>query len=287
MSLFVVYFVAVSKGSPKVTHEDCMRNQSRAKKWFLTTWLAVMSAGACLFWFASAANAEFLYGKAEHLETLPPVEQRLQAGAIFDSQLLKEYGSTDGWRKIPRGFAGVRELRGGAPHISTNLRTGVQHLGTADPTYRKLVVVGYQIDNRGQIWDFPLARQEQVGESSKTLEYDFVKRRELLQMSETTMTERMCSIHVSVNKRTNKIKSVFQDDSIEVRTLIAPGRIHHTYSGKIFTAEGRPLNLDEFQNEEKVLREFEPIDFLNGLDLKESFANYREGALSSSGANLR
>lgn len=255
-----------------------MRNRKCVKRWILRS--SLLSAAACLSLFATAANAELLYGKAEHLETLPPLEQRLQVGEVFYKRLLKQYGITDGWNKIPRGFAGLWECGDGAK-VMTDLLTGTQTNRPGDPTYKKVVLMGHQVDGNGQIWDFPAARSVQVGTTSKLLIYDLVRSRELLEMTESTCTARVLAIQLKVRKDTNRIVEVIQGEHFSVSILVAPGQTRNACSAKLFTASGRPWKLQEWQTEGRLLKAFEPVDFLNGIDLKECFANYREGTLSS------
>jgi len=237
---------------------------------------ALQIAVAFALLLAPASYAGLLYGHAEHAESLAPVGSRLQPGEIFESILLQEYAGTDGWRRIPTAFAGVREAYNSRKYLIrvTDLRTGRHRYSKADPTWRKTGIVGYQKDDRGQIWDYPLVRQIQRGESFTYCTYDLVKERELLQMTENTMIERFVVNCITVNKLTKRIKSVDQRDVIETREAGKHGIIHCETSAKVFSAAGSPLVLYESEGEERLLSGFVPVDFANDVDLKKSFENF-------------
>jgi hypothetical protein len=215
-----------------------------------------------------------LEGSVEHSEQLKAAPQLLKPGIKFDEAMLGADYEESSWRRIPKGLAGTwhRETK-----VWTKFEDYVDNRSAnvhVEKQSRSTFTRGYQVDKNGDVWDCPSVRPKIKTEAADLIIYGQVTDREVLALSQDSMTVRGRHTEVQVSKNTEKIRNVIQVEAITKLVAESPEVVHATSSSKIFSASGSPLQLEESYADESRVEPFKPIDNLDGVDLRNSFISF-------------
>ena len=212
----------------------------------------------------------------EHSASLEPVPAYLRAGTVYDENLLKsQIKSSRIWYRIPNWLAGSWHQSYEFVLKSTN--------PILDPPGRILLSecdynFGIQIDKYSNIWDtimLPIFTEinahNEASEVVKCMKY-YYKPGDYLSSNYTKLS-RSCEIYI--NKFTNRITKVLQNEVISTSTLMEPGVVRCLSSVNWYNDYGMPLSKDQRVTFIKLKTPFVPINFSKeGLDLKADFIQY-------------
>jgi hypothetical protein len=81
-------------------------------------------------------------------------------------------------------------------------------------------------------------------------------------------------LSITVNKHTNKILQVLQQEQINTITSPVPGTLHVDVSVKCFDFDGNPLRIEQSVMTLKMTKPFVRKDTYKGTDLKPLFRDY-------------
>ncbi len=212
----------------------------------------------------------------EHSASLEPVPPYLRTGAIYDEKLLKsQVKSSRIWYRIPNWLAGTWHrnyeliLKSSNPYLDT---PGRKFLSEGDLNY------GYQVDKYNNIWDttilpsfWDINAHNQASEVTKGITFTYKPGDYRNPNYMYLQRDR----EICMNKFTNRITKIRQNEEIHTITLMEPAVIRVLGSIKWFNDFGLPLYQDQRITFEKLKAPFTPVNFSEtGEDLKADFIEY-------------
>ncbi len=217
-----------------------------------------------------------LQGGINHAEELPALEDTLRPGRIFSDDLLIKAGTgtNDLWFYIPSWFAGTRHSEECLVMYRYDYKTGQTTTPMQWQLNRQDSTSGYLQDRNGGIWDYHALPSIQHVESDQVNAILYVKKITPLMGNQDKLVIKYEELSVSVNKRTNKILQVLQQEQINTITSPTPGDLKIEISVKVFDFDGNPLRLEQSDMTLKMTKPFERKETYNGVDLKRSFRDY-------------
>lgn len=223
-----------------------------------------------------SAKKPILQGGIDHAEELPALEDTLRPGNIFSDDLLIKAGTAtnDLWFYIPSWFAGTRHSEECLVMYRYDYKTGQTTTPMEWQLNRQDSTSGYLQDKNGGIWDYHALPSIQHVESNLVNAILYVKKITPVMGNQNKLVLKYEELSVSVNKRTNKILQVLQQEQINTITSPAPGELKIEISVKCFDFDGNPLRLEQSDMTLKVTKPFVRKDKYNGTDLKRSFRDY-------------
>jgi hypothetical protein len=225
---------------------------------------------------AAPASGMTLKGGLEHAETLPEVDDTLKVGAVYSDDLLPKPDAkmSKQWYLIPAWFAGTRHCDEATILSRFNYVTGESTRPMFNQLNRQDSTSGYQKDKEGNIWDFKHVPQIQHVESNFENAVLYVRKVTPLFGSADRLVVKYEELSIGLNKRTNKIIKVIQQEQINTTTCTTPGNLRIDVSVKSFDQDGKPSLQEESVILAQVTAPFEQKDTFEGDDLKADFRNY-------------
>lgn len=224
----------------------------------------------CLFGCTSVSEAKLLQVGIEHSETLAPVPNELRPGQHFHK---RNPVSTDAdrWAVIPVNTAGQWRLVRKFDVSSVDLRTGERVQQKSDKYVNSVTYIGYQIDNEGRIWT-SADIESKIPHSDGS--YLIPASWELKRTSDHSFTVIKRGVSINIDLRSHMIRETRQLETFAIFDVVGPNRLVQKYSTQWFEANGEAIKLTEGQTEMERIAAFEPVDELNGIDIKSSFKQF-------------
>jgi hypothetical protein len=224
----------------------------------------------------SPAIAKLLEIGIEHSEMLSPVDPELQPGQIFRKRSAKS-SQPDRWAMIPSRMAGQWKLVRKFNVSTVDLKTGRRVNEPADRqgnsiTYGNSVTyIGYQTDGDDRIWT-SADIESKLPHSNGT--YLVPQQWELRTLNDHAFTSLKRGVSLSVDPQSNQIHDAKQLETLATFEMTAPDTLLQKYSTKWFDTNGEAFKLTEGQTEMRKTGEFQPVNDLNGIDVKSSFKQF-------------
>ena len=217
-----------------------------------------------------------LTGNVKHSESLPAIADELRPGKAYSDNLLippdaKFQGQ---WLYVPAWYAGTRHSEETMILYRENFVTGEISSPMMRQGNRQDDTVGCQKDRNGGIWDFKEIPRIQHVESDRVNAVLYIKKVTPLFGTEDKIVIRYDEISIELNKRTNKIVSVVQQEQINTVTSPSPGVLRADCSVKAFDEAGIPQRLEQSVIIEKIIRPYEQKDSYKGQDIRPSFRDF-------------
>jgi hypothetical protein len=215
------------------------------------------------------ASAKTLQVGIEHSVVLDPVPVDLQPGKIFQTH--KKAPMPDRWAIIPANTAGKWKLIRKFDVSNIDLRSGKRSSPPADQYGNSVTYIGYQSDKEGQIWT-SADIESKLPHSNGT--YLVPALWELKQTSDHSFTVIKRGVSLTVDPQSHQIQDAKQIESFAIFDVVAPNKLIQKYSTQWFDANGEAIKLTEGQTEMDKTGDFEPVNELNGIDIKSSFRRF-------------
>jgi hypothetical protein len=217
-----------------------------------------------------------LQGGVNHAEELPALEDSLRPGRVFSDDLLIAAGTaTDNlWFYIPAWFAGSRHAEDCLIVYRYDYKTGKTTTPMQKQLNRQDSTSGYLQDKNGGIWDYHAIPSIQHVESDLVNAILYVKKITPVMGNEERIVLKYEELSISVNKHSNKILQVLQQEQINTITSPVPGTLHMDISVKCFDFDGNPIRIEQSVMTLKMTKPFVRKDTYNGTDLKPLFRDY-------------
>ncbi len=217
-----------------------------------------------------------LTGNVKHSESLPAIEDTLRPGKAYSDDLLipadaKFQGQ---WLYVPSWYAGTRHSEEAIILYRQNFVTGEISSPMMRQLNRQDDAVGCQKDRNGGIWDFKEIPCIQHVESDRVNAVLYIKKVTPLFGTDERIVIRYDEISIELNKRTNRIVSVVQQEQINTITSPSPGILRADVSVKAFDDAGTPQRLEQSVIIEKIIKPYEQKDSYKGQDIRPSFKDY-------------
>jgi hypothetical protein len=217
-----------------------------------------------------------LQGGVQHSEKLPAIVDNLRPGQAYSDDLLIPSGTkfNGQWLYIPAWYAGTRHCEEEMVFYRQDFKTGEISTPMLRQLNRQDDVSGCQKDRNGGIWDFKEVPRIQHLESDLVNAVLFVKEITPIFGSEDKIVIKYDEISIELNKRTNKIEQVVQQEQINSITCPKPGVLHVDVSCKAFDENGNPQRLEQCVIISKITKPYETNDRFRGQDLRSLFRDY-------------
>jgi len=232
------------------------------------TLLACFCAISAVF---TPVAAETIYGDVQHDETIAPLPPQFQIGADYTEPPPAQRIE---WFPVPPWMAGTWTKQGDYDTYALNMRNGQQ---MTQPVYVANVVTisfGHQIDAQGTVWNAEVLPFRADGfRGPKQQDHRFVTDESCLENTRAAVTLHMRSFIVTVDNK-QKVKDNKQQDEMIRFTPSGPGAIRTDSSTRTYDANGKGTFQSRSYTTRTKTREFMPIAQLNGIDLRQSLAQY-------------
>ena len=216
-----------------------------------------------------------LQGSAEiHADALPPVDSRLQTGAIFDEQSLPKLQLNNDWYWIPSWYAGEKHLETQTIMEDYDFRTGETVNASRTILNRQDLAIGFQMDNEGNIWEYRRAPYTATTDGGGNFTKTFVRIRDPIEVNQNRVVVRLVETSVLVDKQTNRIKRSLQEEQLNTYTPAGQGAMYMQTSIKGFGEDGRPQMQQKSVRNATQVAPFRPINTYNGMDMRWMFRDF-------------
>jgi hypothetical protein len=222
---------------------------------------------------AASVTRKPLQGGVELDERLPALSPEYQVGTKLDVDALTALTPDNMWFPIPKWLAGQLHSENATITSVHFYKTGqtenvhVVRKEIADVLY------GSQTDKTGQIWEFiKIPRMQKVAVNGGTA-YLRALREDVLNSDDTSVTLKIFSNQLTVNKK-DKIIASEQVQQINHYQPLEDGVIQLESSLKNFDADGNPEQLQHGQKLIKRIGPYQQRDSDGNLDLKKLFIEF-------------
>jgi hypothetical protein len=217
-----------------------------------------------------------LQGGVNHAEELPGLDDALQVGKVYSDDLLLKSGtqSNNDWYYIPKWYAGVRHADDAFIVYRYNYVTGKSSTPMQKQLNRQDARAGYQRDRNGGIWDYKHVPAIQHVESDFCNAILYLRNVTPVSGSDDRLVVKYDEVSISLDKITNKILLVLQQEQINTITSPLPGVLRADVSTKAFGWDGKPTRQEQSVIISNIIKPFEPIDQFEGKDLRPLFRDY-------------
>ncbi|HEY9754761.1 MAG TPA: hypothetical protein V6C97_06360 [Oculatellaceae cyanobacterium] len=224
----------------------------------------------------SHGQSKTLQGGVNHSEQLPSLQESLRPGSDYSDDLLLKSGieTNDLWYYIPAWYAGTRHVDDNFIFYRYDYKTKEETQPMLRQLNRQDSTAGCLRDRKGGIWDFKHTPIIQHVESDRVNAVLFVRRFTPLAGNEDRLVLKYDEISVSIDKKSNKIVEVTQQEQINTVTNPHPGTLRVDASTKSFAWDGTPQRLEQAVMISKITKPFEPRETLNGVNLPPLFKDY-------------
>jgi|AGTN01.2.fsa_nt_gi hypothetical protein len=208
----------------------------------------------------------------KHSATLAPIPTKLQAGGVFNENLMPAEPEKLDWYRIPYWLAGKWRR-----DIETSLFTYKYASRSGDRENRSFqsqqqADFGLQRDRIGGIWDANLSSRGVSDLGSYLAIAAVVERKPVkLTASEIVFREEFTVVHV--NKSNAVIIDSFRMESLTKYRLLN-GTVYTTASVKAYNADGSPKQLQKNVAQERRVQPFVVIDKYKGRDVRGEFLQF-------------
>lgn len=229
-------------------------------------------AAVCLSIAVDVVQADPIQLGATHNEVLPPLPAQYQAGAEVDETAPAQPHLE--WFPIPAWMAGTWQKQGDMEDSAVNLQTG-QRLGS--PVFIRNVVslsFGDQCDNRGTVWHAEVLPFRSDGYNGKMEDRRFVTQMQCVTNTAAQVVLQVRSFVVSIDLKKQKVKNSKQQEEIITFQPLDGQQIQTMSSTRDFSSTGQALMQSQSHTTRTRVAAFLPVPTLNGLDLRQSLADY-------------
>lgn len=178
------------------------------------------------------------------------------------------------WIPIPAWMSGTWTKRGDTTTYVCDLRTNVQSRPNQFVQNEMTVTWGHQQAPDGSVWHANLVPNERDGFSDgKQVRFVCVEfacprsdAKELVTRARYVVTE--------TYGRSSEVADMFQQESLNQYTLIAPNRFENNSSNRVFSTAGKPERDGKLRSEFTKVAAFRPTAVMNGIDLASAFQRF-------------
>lgn len=222
----------------------------------------------------SESVRKILEGGVEHLEALPPVAPSLQPGQLFNPDSIPKPKVTNNWYWLPAWSVGLwrhdRQTVYYFQHFAKNIIDQHQREIVSEGTE----LWGSQQDRNGVVWDYQAAPYSIDIDSGDHIEIQQVQLDEPVEITQQKVTKKFRGIITKIDKRTNRITSSDQSESIQIYTPCGPQCMRCDSSMKTFDELGRAKYLQMSIDYIWRVSPFKPLNVFKGRDLLAMFKEY-------------
>ena len=216
------------------------------------------------------ASAKVIQAEIEHRETLPEVPEVFRRGSILKADKLNVRIE---WFPVPNWMAGTWTKDGDIETFEEDFRTGRQSRKSFWLKNRVTLSFGHMIDAMNTIWHAEVVPFRADGKRKGVSDQRYVIAMKCLRSTPEAVVLRFHSVVVSLGRR-GKVEGSRQQEEI-VSFYPQNDRFIATRSStKTFTSKGKPLYRLDSHTKRLKTGDFRESDFLRGVDLKSSFANF-------------
>jgi hypothetical protein len=237
--------------------------------------ILILVSSLFLFFNCNANAASPLQGGVQHSDNLSPVQPELTPGNIFNEKELPKLDPGNVWVAIPNWIAGTWQFK----------TETVTHMDIFDKKKHSKCpfvlrnefqkVFGYQKDKSGQIWDYLKAPYSYTAKLDGGLSgYSRIDSVDEVVNNHDEVTRKVVGPDAVVEPGSQKILLTNQKECFLRYTPFGDDAIHLDGSTKVFNAVGHPSVLKISNMDATRIKPFEPIDQLDGYDLKQQFAEF-------------
>lgn len=208
----------------------------------------------------------------KHSATLAPIPSKLQAGGIFNENLMPAEPEKLDWYRIPYWLAGKWRR-----DIETSLFTYKYASRSGDRENRSFqsqqqADFGLQRDRIGGIWDANLSSRG-VSDLGSYLAIAAVVERKPVKLTADEIVFREEFTVVHVNKSNAVITDSFRMESL-TKYRLQNGTVYTTASVKAYNADGSPKQLQKNVAQERRVQPFVVVDKYKGHDVRAEFLEF-------------
>ena len=245
--------------------------RSHTSNGFSRSFLAI-STTALLAVALLPALAAPLQGHLEHVQRLPAVGRTLRPGVRYDST--DSQNQSNVWVRVPSWLAGIWQVNEETAVYRENFPTGQKSSESYTFSARSQFTYGKQQDKRGQIWHYIGVPYTSTTQLSNKIEYHHVIAKDITQQGDDVATVSTKAQVIRASQTTNEILETYQQESLTTYTKLTDGTIRLDSSNKVFDADGNPVSLTNNRATIHRTRPFSIVNFENGKNLKELFAQF-------------
>jgi hypothetical protein len=225
----------------------------------------------CLSVFIQPAGAELLQGGVQHKEFLPQMPSEVQPGSTYLQG--QAQATSIVWYPLPRWLMGVFE----SDFITNQV---VQVYSPAAPRHassgrlQHTEGFGVQLDKTGRAWHADFLPHKSIWQGSLE-EIQTTLEKECTFTNDDKLVLHIHNHCVYVNPATQVIDHVEQVDGFKTITLKDDQGDLAIYDDiQEYDSNGKPLDRYIATSTMQRIRNFEPLDFKNGIDLRASLARH-------------
>jgi len=196
---------------------------------------------------AQKASAKVLQAGIVHSETRAPLDSRLRAGASFDKSPVEVQGEERlNFYQIPNWLAGTWDNGAVTRTCMIDYLTNTRDDSIVDTRWKNVYAKhGDLRDAQNQIWAEDRAPYVVRSETDSRYNYQQVKESFPIENSNQRVVFKAITTSVDVNKSTNKIESVTENEDFITYYPVSENAVHWERSSKLFTPEGKSQGLKE------------------------------------------
>lgn len=217
------------------------------------------------------ARSRVIDAEIEHKEFLPPVPASYQAGADLDAAAPAVRVE---WFPVPDWMAGTWQKEGDQETFEEDFTSGRQQQTNFWLSNRVSLSFGHQVDALNTVWHAEVLPFRADGNRQGGRDRRYVIDMNCNRSTPQFVSLRFHSVVAAVDGRGRVQGSRQQEEIVNFSPGASPGSVASESSTKTFTDRGQPLYLTDSHTIRTRTAPFRPVDFLNGIDLRRSFAEF-------------
>lgn len=219
-------------------------------------------------------KTNFLEGRVEHSDQLPPLEPNLKVGATFNIAKLKKLTPNNRWYKLPNWIVGTWKTEYQTNYYKYNYNSRSESFDIDTFGYRGAETLGHQKDRLGEIWQYTGSAYWTIADLDYSIALDYVQEHECIRSEPNKLVIRYAAIACQISKLDHSIIYINQRESIQTYTPDGPNLMKCISSLKIFDRDGSPEYLAETLSFKRRRSSFETCNDYDGKNLRILFAEY-------------
>jgi hypothetical protein len=215
-----------------------------------------------------------LHGGVNLDETLPPVPPQFQVGTQISNAQLAPQTPDNMWFPIPNWLAGKWHSETKLIDYIQDCKSGASQSPHAVVKEVDSATHGHQRDRTGRIWEFiQVPQMRKIGLAHGNA-YVRAVRKDVIVSDPAEVTLKILSNQITVNDTDQQIVASNQVQQIGTYTPLEDGLVNLSASLRNFDNDGAPIQMQKQSLTMKRIAPYEDVDTLDGLNLKELFAEY-------------
>jgi len=155
---------------------------------------------------------------------------------------------------VPEWLAGRWQRTQATETQRTELPSGKKLQPRGTSAAQTVDTFGTYRDDKGRVWQ-TFSKEHATGQTDRgsVIDRHVVSTYKILITGPKTVLVAVTAYHVAIDKRLRRITQVYQDEELNMYTLLADGKVRTDSSVKVFDAEGVPKFLTQaFSNEQRI-----------------------------------